>query len=126
MKPLHARLLEIQGTPDDLETFRPEDPENFQLSVALRIGPTDAEGGDFFYVSICTPSWLAKRVATGGPEWGTASLVVKRWDRDEIERFLQRWVATARGASWQDLASNLSRNANWEFGGSSRPSSGRA
>jgi Immunity protein 8 len=116
MKPVEARLLEIQGTPDDLEAFRPEDPENFQLSVALRIGPTDAEGGDFFYVSICSPRWLATRVATGGPEWCTATLIVKRWDRSEIENFLRRWVAGAKGASWTELASSLSRNANWEYG----------
>lgn len=115
MTPVEGRLLEIQGSPDDLETFNPPDPRNFRVNLALRIGPTGGDGGDFFYVSVCTPLFIAKRVEEEGAQWLGATLVVSAWNPGKIEQILRQWVADATGRTWADLARKLDRNARWEF-----------
>lgn len=115
MTSLRARILEIQGTPVGLDSFSPTDAADFSLPLAVRVGPTTSGGGDFFYVTVCTPVWLARRAREIGPLWGRTLLIVDSWDRASIERKLEEWCASAVAESWQSLAMLLGRDADWEY-----------
>jgi hypothetical protein len=47
----------------DLESFRPEDGDNFALLVTAFVGPSDAPGEEMFDFVVCTPRWLAEHPA---------------------------------------------------------------
>ena len=64
---------------------------------------------------VCSPEWLADRVAHIGPVAGAHHLVVNSWDWNEISAFCARRVAAVDGASWRDVAQSLHPFAAWEF-----------
>jgi hypothetical protein len=41
----------------DLENFRPDDYEDFSISVTVTVGPKGENSGDSFGIEICTPKW---------------------------------------------------------------------
>ncbi len=112
---IHPILKSIQSTVADFGSFEPADPTDWQITVALEIGTAESRGSDLFYLSLCTPAWIAQRVARLGYEWGTATLVVDRWDRERISSFLREWVATAAAPSWEACTARLALATTWEY-----------
>lgn len=112
---IQPQLKSIQCTVMDFGSFEPPDPTDWQITVALEIGTSNSAGGDLFYLSLCTPTWLAERVTRAGHEWGTATLVVDRWDRDRISRLLRDWVTRAAAPTWEEAAQRLGLAARWEY-----------
>lgn len=47
----------------DLEEWRPEDPESFELHLTAFIGPNDHGGEEMFDFRVCTAAWLAQHPA---------------------------------------------------------------
>lgn len=114
---MKAELMGIGSTVLDYESFMPTDPLNFQITIALKIGPAGSNGGDRFYLSVCTPKWLAERTDAPAIEWCTARVLMHRWDRPALERFLREWCAGEGATDWPSLAQRLGLRASWEFGG---------
>ncbi|AVF39860.1 hypothetical protein AL486_09175 [Pandoraea apista] len=97
----------------DIESYLPDDPEDFSLWIELRVGPDDSKGADDYRVLVCTPEWLKKNVSN--PMWGRHMLIVNTYDRSAIERSIQEYVAKCAGDEWSDIAERIARNLSWEY-----------
>jgi hypothetical protein len=97
----------------DLDSYFPDDPENFSLWIELRVGPDDSIGADDYRVLVCTPEWLRKNVKE--PRWGRHMLIVGEYDRSAIETSIHDYVAKCTGEGWRDIAERIARNLSWEF-----------
>ncbi|WP_230413072.1 immunity 8 family protein [Paraburkholderia antibiotica] len=97
----------------DLDSYFPDDPENFSLWIELRVGPDDSSGADDYRVLVCTPEWLHQNVKE--PRWGRHMLIVEEYDRSAIEASILDYVAKCMGDGWRDIAEKIARNLSWEF-----------
>lgn len=97
----------------NLDSYFPDDPENFGMWLELKIGPTDAVGADDFRLFVCTPCWLKnERRAT---QWGRHMLVVCEYDLDVIKTEIEQCIEKCIGASWTVTAQKIARFLAWEF-----------
>jgi hypothetical protein len=99
----------------DLESFRPEDGDNFALLVTAFVGPSDAPGEEMFDFVVCTPRWLAEHPPEKGFWFLRNHLLLTRWDYEVLERAVRDLCAHAVGDTWEEVAMKLSRYGHWEF-----------
>jgi Immunity protein 8 len=110
------KWIEITDAPDlDPAKYTPEDAKNFGCTFGLKIGPHNSEGEELFYVTACTPSWLAKACAKDGFVWGRHHLVVQEFDLAAIRSAITKFVERCSGESWKEVAAKVNRIAAWEF-----------
>lgn len=114
-----------------LDGFVPDDPDHFGFHAQVFIGEVGSELVDSFDLTVCSPSWMAARVASG--EWehfrsggltfvpesiavGTGIWFMRRWDRQEFEAALRATCrAFSPGPDWGTVASRIGRLIPWEF-----------
>ncbi|MVW80909.1 immunity 8 family protein [Bordetella sp. 02P26C-1] len=99
----------------ELNTYLPEDIENFCLSFRIRIGPECSIGADNFDLSICTPKWLDESLWE--PQWGKGLLIIRKYDFGVIRNLIQNYVDACEGESWHEIAMQLSSVFLWEYEG---------
>jgi len=110
------KFIEITEAPDlDPAKFWPEDPENFGCTVGLRIGPRHSAGEELFYITVCTPSWLAKECEKDGFLWPHHHLIVPEYNLRNIAAVITKFVERCSGESWKEVVGKLSRFGAWEF-----------
>jgi hypothetical protein len=98
-----------------LEAYRPEDPEDFNVTLRLIIGPRGHAGAESFDITICTPKSLAEGCAATGFVLGRHRLVVSAYNPLLIMSALRKLVARCNGLSWPEVGSKIARIALWEF-----------
>lgn len=105
--------------PDSLETYIPPVANDFGVLVLAEIGPADDDrGADGFYVTVCSPNWLARMALEEndkGFEFIHHQLVVDRWDPVLFQRAIQDLCYSTTGEDWDEVATKLSRYLAWEF-----------
>ena len=113
---LRAELRALHS-PDlpDLAREVPEDPAHFGLLVEASIGPSGSLGEDLFNFVVCTPSWLARQVASGEYRFLRHYLLVQRYDYHLIQAALEKLCASISGPDWTSVAEKLARYGRWEF-----------
>ena len=110
------KAVEITEVADlDPAKFKPDDPENFSCTFGLTIGPTDGEGGEQFYITVCTPERLADECRENGFVWGRHRLIVPYFDLEKIYAIITKFVNNCSGTSWHEIATKLARLGAWEF-----------
>ena len=112
---IHPELKSLDSTDLDLENYVPNDPTCFGIVVTAHIGPRGVDGAELFYLTVCTPAWLAQQQFQKGFSWGFGYLFVSRWDLDLVRRALRDACIRATSPDWSTSASLLSRYARWEF-----------
>jgi hypothetical protein len=98
---------------DPLHTYRPADSESFGIFVQAIVGPAGEEGEESFDFMLCTPHWLASRPSE--IILGQHHLIVRRFDYGAIEKFVSDFCARCEGATWNDVAHNVTALGRWEF-----------
>jgi hypothetical protein len=101
----HLRSLDSPDALSGLDEYRPDDPANFQISVAAIVGPDDSSGGELFYFSVCTAQWLLEHHV----------LLVARWDAALVLRAIRDLCRHTVGDNWNEVAVKLGRYGAWEF-----------
>jgi hypothetical protein len=110
------KSTEITEVPNlDPQGFQPEDPEDFRCTFGLTIGPMSSDGGEQFYLSVCSPKWLSRECQNRGFFWGRNHLVVPRYNLETIREVINKFVLKCSGASWPEVAGKLRYLAAWEF-----------
>ncbi|MEI9977025.1 MAG: immunity 8 family protein [Ignavibacteriota bacterium] len=110
------KSLEITEVPNlDPSAYVPNDPADFSCTLGMTIGPGDSRGGELFYLTVCTPNWLAKACEKDGFMWGRHHLIVPEYNLQAITATVAKFVQGCSGESWQEVASKLNRMAAWEF-----------
>lgn len=110
------KSIEITESPDlNPNGYVPDDCENFSCTFGFTIGPSDSANGDLFYLTVCSPKWLARACEKDGFLWGRHHLIVSEYNPKAIIRIITPFVENCSGESWKDVALKLSRLARWEF-----------
>lgn len=107
------RGLWVDAADFSLENYQPEERDCFSLWVNLKIGPVDEVGTDYFRVNVCTPEWLCKHHWL--PELMRHTLLVRKYDLDEITKTITDYIDQCAGNDWMEIAQKLSRVFAWEY-----------
>jgi hypothetical protein len=99
----------------DLESFYPDDPENFELLLQIMAGPHDGPGAESFDVVVCSPRWLEAQLKPGEIRSGRHYLITLGWNWAELQRDIRRRVESCEGNDWGEVALKLARLGHWEF-----------
>ncbi|MGH8417290.1 MAG: immunity 8 family protein [Pseudomonas sp.] len=97
----------------DVEAYCPQNPDNFALSIRVRIGLDCTQGADDFELLICTPRWLEETVWDA--RWGSGLLIVRDFDFPIINRMINDFVSCCEGESWDAIVKQLRKTFSWEF-----------
>jgi hypothetical protein len=112
---VRARLKSLRSDQiPDLASWAPPEPDAFAVPLVLEVGVLGQRGRERFELLAVTPAWLRQRHGQDGAVLGRGLLVVFRWDYVRLRRFLARHVEACSGATWPDLARQISRFAEWE------------
>lgn len=104
------------GSPDlEHGSTVPADPDDAAVLVELEVAEEGVSGADLFGVTVCTPTWLARRVREGGPLHLRHRLVVARFAWQNSCDVVQRMFESEEADTWDDLVLELGRHGAWEF-----------
>lgn len=110
------KSIEITDVPDlSPRSYLPDNLADFSCTVGLTIGPSDADGGELYYLTVCSPKWLARACEKDGFLWGRHHLIVPEYNINAITQVITRFVERCVGESWKEVAAKLNRLASWEF-----------
>ncbi|UOP04173.1 immunity 8 family protein [Conchiformibius kuhniae] len=112
MKPV-LKSLDCAEIVQNLAAYRPPEPDNFMLYLALSVGADDGDAADLFYLSVCTPKWLSAHHR--GTLFAKAWLIVECYDFQEIKQAIQKLLNSINGDNWHEIAGKLNRYTDWEF-----------
>jgi len=118
---MHAVLRSLESpdlAPDSLDTFQPPIRDDFGILLMAKIGPQDGLDEEAFYVTVCSPKWLAWATMTEnakGFEFVQHRLAVSRWDPPLFRRAVSDLCLHTSGTDWSEVANKLSRYLAWEF-----------
>src|SRR5260370_33082657 len=97
--------IEITDVPDlDPAKYVPQGPEDFRCTFGLTIEPANGAGGEQFYLTVCSPKWLAKAAEKDGFVWGRHHLIVPEYNLKTITGIITKFVERCSGESWQEVA----------------------
>lgn len=99
---------------DDLSTWVPTSDE-WAVSIRIVAGPDDGPGEESFDLMVCSPNWLAAQARRSGIVDVRHHLVLDGFNWRQLSSYIERRVRQCEGATWQDVARQLSRFGYWEF-----------
>jgi hypothetical protein len=99
----------------DLESYRPDDPEDVDVFIQVLAGPADGEGEESFNVQVVTPKALRRLAVESGPMIGRHHVIVLEWNWRVVHDFLVRTFEGQDALTWNELAERLGRIGHWEF-----------
>lgn len=110
---MKAELKALWSDSYPLENYRPDECDNFSVWVELSVGTYKEEGADYFRLHVCTPEWLCKHQWL--PELMRHTLLVRKYDLDEITKTITDYIDQCEGKDWMEIAEKLSRVFAWEY-----------
>ena len=114
---MQAVLKGLYSTDLDVETYLPDEEDNFGFVLRAMVGPLGAEGEESFDISVCTPKWLMKRYGPSEVLLGLHKLIVFRYDYVRLKQFIEKYLMRCSGESWEEVAQKVSLLGQWEFEG---------
>ena len=99
----------------DFNTYRPTHEKSFSFLLTVKVGSKGANGGDLFYIDICTPQWLMDNHNLGEVILGKHKLIVFEFDMQRILKQIKALFDGCDGKDWNEIAIKLSRIGHWEF-----------
>lgn len=112
---MRAQLKEFYSLDFDLDSYWPDEFDNFGFWVRAMIGLDNEEGADSFDMLICTPSWLRSQHSGHEVIFGRHMLIVFEYDLERIKSKVSSYCDSCFGKDWQEIAEKLSWIGYWEF-----------
>lgn len=109
---MKASLKSIDCMHHNLNSYS-SDVEDICITLSLSIGPDNSEGSEYFDLYVCSPEWLSKHIWK--PELIRHTLLVRRYDLDEIKKIVNDTIEKCEGNDWPSISQKLSRYFAWEF-----------
>lgn len=100
---------------DDLLEYQPEKTDNFSFLLQLFIGPKNEKGEESFNLVVCTPKWLIEHHQKDEILMGYHYLLMFEYNFERLMGWLQQYVSSCTGHTWNECAKKLSRLGKWEF-----------
>ena len=114
---MEAVLKGLHSADIDVETYVPDEEDNFGFVLQAMVGPMDEQGAESFDVTVCTPKWLAGRYGTSEILLGLHKLIVFRYDYVRLRQFIEKYLARCSDDSWDKVAHKIGLLGQWEFEG---------
>jgi hypothetical protein len=100
---------------DNLESYKPEEKDNFCFLLQIMAGPEQVDGEESFDVIVCTPKWLMNNHNENEIIIGRHHLIVFKYDWMNIKSTIDNYIQNSIGNDWKECAIQLSRLGRWEF-----------
>lgn len=103
-------------SPDVVDLGNPSVPDDkpFCVLIQAMFGQQGIEGEEAFDVLVCNPSWVEEQARRGAFS-GRHTLIVSRFDIDQVRAFLNNAATESCAESWDAVATKLGRVGKWEF-----------
>ncbi|MFU8862096.1 MAG: immunity 8 family protein [Cyclonatronaceae bacterium] len=99
----------------ELDTFQPEEIDNFCFLLQMFVGVKGKEGEESFDITVCTPKWLISNYGKENIIFGRHYLIVFEYNYKKFIQELTRYVEFLEGKDWNSLAKQIGRIGKWEF-----------
>lgn len=114
---MQAVLKDLHSTDIDIETYLPEEEDNFGFLLRAMVGPLGEEGKESFDITVCTPKWLMEKYGTSEVLLGLHKLIVFKYDYLGLKKFIEKYLTRCSGNTWGEIAQKVSLLGQWEFQG---------
>ena len=101
----------------DVETYMPDQEDNFGFVLRAMVGPMDGEGEESFDIFVCTPKWLLEKHAGSDVLLGLHKLIVFKYDYRRLWQFIEKYLMHCSGDTWEEIAHKVGLLGQWEFEG---------
>lgn len=98
----------------ELESFHPDNADNFSILIQVLVGTDENEGGESFDFIVCTSDWLKEKYR-GEIAFLRNLILVDQFNYEDIKNRIEKLVQSISGNDWNDYAVKLSRYGAWEF-----------
>ena len=113
---MNAELKRVHSPDiDDLENYRPENPEKFAFLLQAMVGPEGKEGEESFDIEVCTPKWLEETYKLEDVVVGRHHLIVREYNYERIVNAIRDFLQLCSGEDWNEVAEKVARLGKWEF-----------
>jgi Immunity protein 8 len=99
----------------NVETYVPEEEDNFGFVLRAMVGPLNEEGEESFDITVCTPKWLTKTYQPSEVLLGLHKLLVFRYDYLRVRGFIEKFLMRCSGDTWQEVGQKVSLLGQCEF-----------
>ena len=99
----------------DLQSFLPENSDNFWLQLTMQIGPCESIGSDYFNLQVCTPKALSDLLLVEKFSLGRGLFIVKNFDYQLIINSIDEFVSSIERESWEEILKELVKYFSWEY-----------
>ena len=96
-----------------LENYKPDSPDDFSYHLTIDICPLDGGGVATFDAWVCTPKWLARRVADEPIMNGLHTIIVQEHDARSLRSFIENYVNSLSASTWLDVLDKMEYLAHW-------------
>lgn len=95
-----------------------EPADDFMYLLTLGVGFIDDDGVDLdgfelFYVQVCTPKWLQRRLADASVVSGHHLLVVGEYQPEAVVEYCRAFIENLSGGTVQDVMEKMDGLARW-------------
>src|SRR4051812_7413792 len=94
---------------DCLETFSPEERDNFGFHICAIVAPEGKKGGESVQMIVCTPKWIKAKYESDGILSGKDFLIVFKYDYDLIEKKIKELLESCEGKDWKECGQKMAR-----------------
>ena len=113
---MQAALKSLSSTDvSDIETYLPDEEDNFGFLLRAMIGPKDEEGEESFDIFVCTPKWLMEEYGASDVLLGLHKLIVFKYDYLRLRQFIEKVLMHCSGDTWDEIARKVNLLGHWEF-----------
>src|SRR4051812_26196247 len=99
----------------DLNNFIPSDKLCFSFLLELEIGIKGKVESDVFSFQVCTPKWLQENHESSDIVFLSRKLIVFEFNIVNLIDKVNAYLCSIPARSWEDVVSEISKTANWEF-----------
>ena len=98
----------------NVETYVPDEEDNFGFVLRAMVGPLDGEGEESFDIVVCTPKWLAEKYGPSEVLLGLHKLIVFKYNFPRVRGFIEKFLMRCSGNTWQEIGQKVSLLGQWE------------
>lgn len=98
-----------------LHEYIPENKYFFEIDLILVIGVKGENGGDIFYLTVCSSSSISEVSKNCHFLSKDGYLIVDEYDFFNIKKIIEDYLSTIAENNWEDVAKRINCFAKWEF-----------
>jgi hypothetical protein len=112
---MKAELKELVCLDFDLNSYWPDDEDNFGFILRAMIGPDNGESAEAFDIQVCTFEWLKENYKLEKVFFAYQMVIVTEYDIEDIKTKIEDFCKSCVGDDWQAIAYKLNLIGGWEF-----------